>query len=125
MNSQPSVPTPITEPNNAPIITVTLEAINYIKEYKAKKTADQDKSLRISVEGGGCSGYQYTFSFDTQREDDLVVLSQGEKVLIDPQTRLFIKDSTIDYTDSLGGSGFVVKNPNAKASCGCGVSFSV
>lgn len=125
MNQTTTAPIPLTEVDNGPFVQVTEAAIQYIQGYKSRKAEAASQSLRISVEGGGCSGYQYGFSFDTKRDDDLVVPAGSENVLIDPQSKLFLKGCTVDYADSLGGSGFTVTNPNAKASCGCGTSFTV
>jgi iron-sulfur cluster assembly accessory protein len=82
--------------------------------------------LRVAVNGGGCSGFQYDFSFDSARaEDDLVIEKLGATVLIDPVSLDFLKGSEIDFVDEMIGASFKVKNPNATASCGCGTSFSV
>jgi iron-sulfur cluster assembly accessory protein len=83
-------------------------------------------ALRISVSGGGCSGFQYSFDLDTQRADDDIVLErEGAVVLIDPVSLPFMGGSEIDFTDDLIGQAFQVKNPNATATCGCGTSFSI
>jgi iron-sulfur cluster assembly accessory protein len=83
-------------------------------------------SLRISVKGGGCSGFQYSFDVDQERaDDDLVVERDGATVVVDPVSLEMIKGSELDFVDDLMGQAFRVKNPNAVASCGCGVSFSV
>ena len=82
--------------------------------------------LRIAVTGGGCSGFQYSFTFDDQRQDDDLVLENGSAtVLIDPLSQQYMGGSIIDFVDDLIGSSFQIKNPNATASCGCGTSFSV
>jgi len=83
-------------------------------------------ALRISVKGGGCSGFQY--SFDVERDqapDDFVATRDGATVLVDPVSLEMIKGSELDFVDDLMGQAFRVKNPNAVASCGCGVSFTV
>ncbi|HEY1943673.1 MAG TPA: iron-sulfur cluster assembly accessory protein [Roseiarcus sp.] len=83
-------------------------------------------ALRISVKGGGCSGFQYAFDIEkTRAEDDLVVSRDGASVVVDPISLDMIKGSELDFVDDLMGQMFTVKNPNAVASCGCGVSFSV
>lgn len=83
-------------------------------------------ALRISVKGGGCSGFQYSFDIDKERaEDDVVLTRDGATVLIDPMSLEMIKGAELDFVDDLMGQSFRVKNPNAVASCGCGVSFSV
>ena len=82
--------------------------------------------LRVSVEGGGCSGFQYKFDFDqTKADDDLVLARDGAVVLIDPVSQQYMAGSEIDYVDDLIGASFKVKNPQATASCGCGTSFSI
>lgn len=83
-------------------------------------------ALRISVKGGGCSGFQYAFDIEKNRaEDDLVVTRDGASVVVDPVSLEMIRGSELDFVDDLMGQTFKVKNPNAVASCGCGVSFSV
>ena len=83
-------------------------------------------ALRISVKGGGCSGFQYAFDIDkVWSEDDVVVSRDGATVLIDPVSLEMMKGAEIDFVDDLMGQSFHVKNPNAVSSCGCGVSFSV
>ena len=84
------------------------------------------KFLRISVEGGGCSGFSYKFDLATDAaEDDLRIEKDGATVLIDPMSAEFMTDSVIDYVDQLIGASFQIKNPNATAACGCGTSFSI
>ncbi|WP_448582323.1 HesB/IscA family protein [Thermaurantiacus sp.] len=82
--------------------------------------------LRLSVEGGGCAGFQYRFGLAEDRAaDDFVAETDGVALVIDPDSLPFIEGSLIDYVESLGGAAFQVKNPNAASSCGCGTSFSV
>jgi iron-sulfur cluster assembly accessory protein len=82
--------------------------------------------LRISVEGGGCSGFQYRFDMDRTREpDDLVIARDDATVLIDPISLRYMEGAEIDFVDDLIGASFKIANPNASASCGCGTSFSV
>ncbi|MCP4386089.1 MAG: iron-sulfur cluster insertion protein ErpA [Hyphomicrobiales bacterium] len=90
-------------------------------------TAEPDgTALRVSVSGGGCSGFQYGFDLDASREtDDLVIERNGATVLIDPVSLPFMAGSVIDFVDDLIGQSFQVRNPNATASCGCGTSFSI
>ena len=88
--------------------------------------AEPDAALRISVSGGGCSGFQYGFDFDRARQpDDLVIEKDGATVLIDSMSLQFLTGSEIDFVDNLMGQSFQIKNPNATASCGCGTSFSI
>jgi iron-sulfur cluster assembly accessory protein len=82
--------------------------------------------LRVSVEGGGCSGFQYKFDMERAKaEDDLVIARDGATVLIDPVSQEYMAGSEIDFVDDLIGASFKVKNPQAKASCGCGTSFAL
>ena len=83
-------------------------------------------ALRVAVEGGGCSGFQYDIKLeDAAAEDDLVLEKDGARVLIDPVSLPFLADAEIDFADELIGARFVVNNPNATSSCGCGTSFSI
>jgi len=85
-----------------------------------------DLKLRIFVSGGGCSGFQYGFTFDdTTGEEDTVVEKSGVSLLIDPMSFQYLTGAVIDYEEGLEGSRFVIKNPNATSTCGCGSSFSV
>jgi iron-sulfur cluster assembly accessory protein len=82
--------------------------------------------LRVSVEGGGCSGFQYKFDFDQSRKsDDLVLERDGAVVLIDPVSQTYMSGAEIDFVDDLIGQSFKINNPVAAASCGCGTSFSI
>jgi iron-sulfur cluster assembly accessory protein len=83
------------------------------------------KALRVAVEGGGCSGFQYEINLDEAKDDDLVLEGSGQKVVIDSISLPFLSDATIDFTEELIGARFVIENPNASSSCGCGVSFSM
>lgn len=88
--------------------------------------ADQGKVLRVAVEGGGCSGFQYDITLDdAPAEDDLVLEGAGEKVVVDNVSLPFLANATIDFSEELIGARFVIENPNATASCGCGTSFSM
>ncbi len=99
----------------------------------AKKVADliaeegnPDLMLRIYVQGGGCSGFQYGFTFDENiNEGDEVVETDGVKLLIDPMSIQYLMGAEVDYTEGLQGAQFVIRNPNATTTCGCGSSFSV
>lgn len=82
--------------------------------------------LRVYITGGGCSGFQYGFTFDEKvNEGDLTVENAGVQLVIDPMSLQYLIGGTIDYTDGLEGSRFVVNNPNASSTCGCGSSFSI
>lgn len=85
-----------------------------------------DLKLRVFVSGGGCSGFQYGFTFEEEvNDDDTQVDKDGVTLLIDPMSLQYLAGAEIDYTDSLQGSQFVIRNPNATTTCGCGSSFSV
>lgn len=87
---------------------------------------DSMLGLRLAVEGGGCSGYQYDIQIATQiNADDLIIEREGARLLIDPVSAEFLQHAELDWTQELIGASFKVRNPNAKTSCGCGVSFSV
>ena len=82
--------------------------------------------LRVYIQGGGCSGFQYGFTFDeTMQEGDTEVETDGVKLLIDPMSMQYLTGAEIDYTEGLQGAQFVIRNPNASTTCGCGSSFSV
>lgn len=84
------------------------------------------RALRVAVEGGGCSGFQYDIKLeDAAAPEDLVLEKDGQKVLVDPVSLPFLADAVIDFSEELIGARFVIKNPNATASCGCGTSFSI
>jgi iron-sulfur cluster assembly accessory protein len=83
------------------------------------------KALRVAVEGGGCSGFQYDIRLDAPSEDDLVLEGEGESVVVDSVSLPFLAGATIDFTEELIGARFTIDNPNATASCGCGTSFSI
>lgn len=84
------------------------------------------KSLRIAVEGGGCSGFQYDIRLEDAAEpDDLVLEKDGQRVLVDPVSLPFLQNAVIDFTEEVIGARFVIENPNAASSCGCGTSFSI
>lgn len=87
--------------------------------------AAQGKALRVAVEGGGCSGFQYQIDLDEAKVDDLILEGAGEKVLIDAVSLPFLAAAVIDFSEELIGARFVINNPNASSSCGCGTSFSM
>ena len=102
--------------------TVTERAFARLAEIGA---AQDGKALRVSVEGGGCSGFQYEIDLDTKSDDDLVLEGLGESVIVDSTSLPFLYDAVIDFSEELIGARFVVNNPNAISSCGCGTSFSI
>ena len=105
-------------------VTVTERAAQKIGEILRREPAGT--MLRISVEGGGCSGFQYKFDMErTQAEDDVLISRDGATVLIDSVSLNYLAGSEIDFVDDLIGASFRINNPQAKASCGCGTSFSL
>lgn len=97
---------------------------------KVRQLIDEEKNpdlkLRVYISGGGCSGFQYGFSFEEEvMEGDLMVENQGVQLLVDPMSYQYLGGASIDYTENLSGAQFVVNNPNAKTTCGCGASFSI
>ena len=105
-------------------VTISERAARRIGEILGKET--EGAMLRISVDGGGCSGFQYKFDIERDRAaDDLVIARDGATVLIDPVSVNYLAGSEIDFVDDLIGASFKIHNPNATASCGCGTSFSL
>jgi len=105
-------------------VTVSERAARRIGEILQKEPPGA--MLRVSVEGGGCSGFQYKFDVERDRaEDDIVIARNGATVLIDPVSVGYMEGSEIDYVDDLIGASFKIANPKATAGCGCGTSFSV
>ncbi|MCB2111492.1 HesB/IscA family protein [Albidovulum sp.] len=102
---------------------VTDRAFARLAEINAESGALQ--ALRVAVEGGGCSGFQYEIRLDDPAEGDLVLEKDGQKVLVDDVSLPFLANATIDFSDDLIGARFVIENPNAASSCGCGTSFSI
>ncbi len=104
------------------MLTLTEGAITKVKEFFASEPTAKGKSLRVGVEPGGCSGYEYSFSFDDKKEGDAELPFDGFKVLVSPQSAPFLQGSEIDYSDDAACAGFKIENPNVKSSCGCGKS---
>ncbi|RMH61541.1 MAG: iron-sulfur cluster insertion protein ErpA [Zetaproteobacteria bacterium] len=105
-------------------VTLTEAAAEKVLGLLAQQD-NPDLHLRIFVSGGGCSGFQYGFTFDEQvKDNDTVVESHGVKLLVDPMSLDLIKGAEIDYEKGLQGESFVIRNPNAAATCGCGKSFT-
>jgi iron-sulfur cluster insertion protein len=106
-------------------ITLTERAANKVRELLSEEANDTLK-LRVFITGGGCSGFQYGFSFDEETaDDDTVIRRDGVVVLVDPLSFPYLAGSEVDYSEGLEGSRFVVNNPNATTTCGCGASFAI
>ena len=103
--------------------TVTDRA--YARLAEIAEATGEVRPLRVAVEGGGCSGFHYDIKLDDPAPDDLVLEKDGQRVLVDPVSLPFLVGARIDFTDELIGARFVIENPNASSSCGCGTSFSV
>jgi len=102
---------------------VTPRAYERLSEINA--ATGEAKALRIAVEGGGCSGFQYDITLDEPASDDIVLTGTGGTVVIDPVSLPFLENAVIDFTEEVIGARFVIENPNATSSCGCGTSFSM
>lgn len=111
------------EPN---MLTITDKAAEKIRTHLVAEGKDLGRfGLRITVEGGGCSGYQYRMDLAEAAPEDNVYLHADARVFVDPRSLLFIGDSVVDFQEGLTGAGFSVRNPNVTGTCGCGTSFSV
>ena len=107
------------------VLQVTAGAVAKVQSLRDEES-NPELMLRVYVTGGGCSGFQYGFSFeDSMAEDDTPVLKDGVTVLIDSLSYQYLAGSTVDYEESLMGSKFIITNPNATTTCGCGSSFSI
>jgi iron-sulfur cluster assembly accessory protein len=115
----------VAESFNPTSINLSARAVRKVRELVAEEE-NQDLKLRVYITGGGCSGFQYGFSFEEQAaEDDAAIEKDGVTVLVDPMSFQYLVGSEVDYTEGLEGSRFVVNNPNATTTCGCGASFSI
>lgn len=107
-------------------INLTENAAKKLEELLKKaveETKEQFDGVRLSVIGGGCSGFSYSMAFDKPKEKDKVYENYGMKVLVDPKSYIYLNGVEIDYVEGLMGGGFNFKNPNSKGTCGCGSSF--
>jgi iron-sulfur cluster assembly accessory protein len=102
---------------------VTPRAFARLAEINA--ASGDAKALRVAVEGGGCSGFQYEIKLDEPAADDLILEGEGQKVVVDSVSLPFLANAVIDFSEELIGARFVIDNPNATSSCGCGTSFSI
>ena len=111
--------------SDGPTLSMTPEAAQKIKEAMAKEGLDEG-GLRVSIVGGGCSGFSYSLNLDASaREDDVIVEQDGVKLFVDPISQQYVHGTMLDYHDGLSGAGFRFVNPNAVRTCGCGTSFAV
>jgi iron-sulfur cluster insertion protein len=106
------------------MVQLTENAVSKVKNFAAQSADYQGKDFRIYVEAGGCNGFSYGFTFDDAREDDEINQAGEVRIIIDPQSAKHLAGSQIDYIEDMRGAGFVIENPNAKGSCGCGNSVS-
>ena len=106
------------------MITITESAASKIKQLMAEEPEDGVNVLRVAIQGGGCSGFQYALGFDRGPQDgDNEIEMHGVKVVVDPFSAPYLSGSEIDFVDALMGAGFAINNPNVQAACGCGSSF--
>jgi iron-sulfur cluster assembly protein/iron-sulfur cluster insertion protein len=105
------------------VVQLTSNAAEEIKSL-LQKPENQGKAYRVYVEQGGCSGMQYSMTFDEKRPDDLFGEMHGVMVLVDPFSAQYLRGAVVDFSDSLASGGFKISNPNARQSCGCGKSFT-
>jgi iron-sulfur cluster assembly protein/iron-sulfur cluster insertion protein len=105
------------------MLTLTTRAARQVQSMRTAQ-GDPHKQLRVFVESGGCSGFEYGMSFDLPKPADEVFESEGVKILVDPTSLAYLNGTSIDFDDGLQGKGFELKNPNAQSTCGCGKSFN-
>jgi iron-sulfur cluster assembly accessory protein len=120
-----STPTPITTGPTGALLSLTEKAVEKVKYFAGAMPDAAGKPLRIFIQGGGCSGFQYGFTFDEKKEGDTLIETGGIQVVVDPQSANMLKDAKVDFVEDMRGAGFSVTNPNATGGgCGCGKSFS-
>ena len=108
------------------LVSLTATAASKVRELMAEDPTGESSVLRVAIQGGGCSGFQYGLGFDSgPAEGDELIEQHGVTVVIDPHSAPYLKGATIDFLSGLAESGFKIDNPNAQASCGCGHSFTV
>jgi len=105
------------------MLNVTEKAFKQIKQVQIEE--NDNSPLRVFIQGGGCSGFSYGFTFDEQQVDDYVIENDGVKVLVDALSMSYLEGAEIDYKKDLTSAQFIIKNPNATNTCGCGSSFSM
>lgn len=107
------------------MVKLTDKAAEKLNQFLSGHEQADEAGLRVAVKGGGCSGFQYALALDERRDGDQVFEDRGIRVIVDPGSLRYVDGSEVDYTESLMGAGFEVKNPNVVAACGCGSSFRV
>ena len=121
----PTLNQPTTNPGLKAPLNFTDNAATKVSEL-IKEENNTDLSLRLYITGGGCSGFQYGFSFEEKiNADDIIVEKLDVRLLVDPLSFQYLRGAEIDYKDDVQGARFVIRNPNAKTTCGCGSSFAV
>ncbi len=106
------------------VLSLTDRAVAKVKDFAGKMPEAAGKALRVFIQGGGCSGFQYGFTFDEVKPTDYRLQVQDIEVIVDKASALKLNGSTVDWVEDFRGAGFSVENPNASSSCGCGKSFS-
>jgi iron-sulfur cluster assembly accessory protein len=104
-------------------LTLTGRAIDKVKDFAAKMPEAAGKSLRVFIQGGGCSGFQYGFTFDDRKPNDNLITAGDVTVVVDPASAAKLLGATVDWVEDMRGAGFSVDNPSATSGCGCGKSF--
>ena len=107
------------------MVTLTDIAAEKVSAFLASQPETEGAGLRVAVKGGGCSGFQYALALDARSDGDQVFEQKGIRLIVDTASLPYVDGSVVDYTESLMGAGFEVKNPNVVAACGCGSSFRV
>jgi iron-sulfur cluster insertion protein len=125
MNTEPALSSPVSIPGLAPSLVFTDAAAAKVSEL-IREESNPNLKLRVFVQGGGCSGFQYGFTFDENLEEgDTRVENGGVTLLIDPMSIQYLAGAEIDYKEDIEGAQFVIRNPSASTTCGCGSSFSM
>ena len=107
-------------------ITITEKALKQVKQVMNENNIPKEYSLRVSVKGGGCSGFTYNLGFDGEEKDgDTIFEKEDFKILVDGKSLFYLMGTELDFSDGLNGKGFIFNNPNASKTCGCGESFGV
>ena len=105
-------------------MSVTDRAVDKVKDFATKMPEAAGKALRVFIQGGGCSGFQYGFTFDDRKDSDYLLKVRDIEVVVDRASALKLHGATVDFIEDFRGAGFSVENPNATSGCGCGKSFS-